>query len=141
LNPKPEYCKKYEELVSFSNSTIVCSYTAWVAYFSGAYTYPHIRKILQAITGREIDKEKMLKIGERNINLLKMLSSRENIGREKDYLPKRFTKPLPKGANANKTVPEKELQKTIDKYYKLRGWSKTGPTEEKLKELEMADLT
>ncbi len=140
LESKPEFCKIYEEVVSFSNSSIVCAYTAWVAYSNGAYTYPEIREIHEAATGMEIGKEEMLKIGERNINLLKMLASREGIGKEKDHLPKRFEEPMPQGSSANKTVPEKDLQKTIDKYYKIRGWDKTGPTKEKLEELNMEDL-
>ncbi len=141
LESKPEFCKVYEEVVSFSNSSIVCAYTSWVAYFNGAYNYPQIRKIHEAITGKEIGKEKMLKIGERNINLLKLLASREGIGREKDHLPKRFEKPLPKGSSKDNPIPEKKLQKTIDKYYEIRNWNKSGPTEQKLEELDMSNLT
>ncbi|KXB07880.1 hypothetical protein AKJ56_02205, partial [candidate division MSBL1 archaeon SCGC-AAA382N08] len=140
LESKAEYCKLYEDLVSFTNSVIVCAYTSWVAYFSGAYTYPHIRKTLQAVTGEDMDKEKMLKIGERNINLLKLLSGREEISRSEDKLPERFEENLPRGASSGENIPSEKLQKVIEKYYKLRGWDEYGPTKDKLEDLGMKEF-
>lgn len=135
LKNKPKFCKIYEELVSFSNSAIICSYTSWVAYPNGVYIYPELRKILTSLTGVEIDKNKMLKIGERNLNLLKILATREGINREDDYLPNQLKKPLPSGRSKGKNISQKELGEAIDEYYKMRRWSQKGPTKEKIKEL------
>ncbi|KXA96849.1 hypothetical protein AKJ37_04285, partial [candidate division MSBL1 archaeon SCGC-AAA259I09] len=140
LESKPEFCKVYEDLVSFTNSAIVCAYIGWVAYVRGAYTYPKIREILRAVTGREIDRDEMLKIGERNFNLLKILSAREKISRDEDGLPSRFENSLPQGASSGEKIPKKELQKAIDEYYQLRGWERYGPTEETLRKLDMEGL-
>ncbi|KXB05324.1 hypothetical protein AKJ50_01240 [candidate division MSBL1 archaeon SCGC-AAA382A13] len=140
LKSKPKFNKMYEELISFSNSAIICAYTGWVAYFRGSYTYPQIRKSLKAITGIEINKSEMLTIGERNFNLLKLLAEREKISRKKDKLPDRFFEALPRGPSSGKPISRDELQKAIDEYYDLRGWDEYGPTKEKLKELDMDGL-
>lgn len=141
LGNKPKYCKTYEDLVSFSNSCIICAFTSWVVYFRNAYVYPEIREILNAATGLQVDKDKMMEIGERNFNLIKYLSSREGVTRKDDILPGRFEKSLPKGGSSTESIPKDEFQRKIDEYYELRGWNEEGPTKEKLEELDMAELT
>ncbi len=141
LDSKPEYCKVYEDLVSFTNSCVLCAFTSWVTHFQGIYVYPEVREILSAVTGQDFDKERMLRIGERNFNLLKMLSAREGIGRESDGLPDRFEEAIPEDGSSGESVPREDLQEKIGKYYEIRGWGDKGPTSEKLEELDMADLS
>ncbi|MFW5928568.1 MAG: aldehyde ferredoxin oxidoreductase family protein, partial [Thermoplasmatota archaeon] len=50
LEHKPRFCKVYEDLVSFSNSVIMCSYTSWVAYQNGIYVYPKLREAINKLT-------------------------------------------------------------------------------------------
>lgn len=96
--------------------------------------------MVNAATGLKIDVDEMLKIGERNYNLLKILAARGGVAREDDGLPKRLRGPLPRGASADEPIPEEELQKRIDEYYEARGWNDRGPTKEKLEELDMGRL-
>lgn len=135
LKKKPRYNKVYEDLMSFTNSAIMCWYASFDVQNMGNYVYPEIRKIMKAVTGLEIDVDRMLKIGERNYNLLKILAGREGITKEKDGLPERFKEPLPEGPSEGESIPENELEKKIEKYYDLRGWNKFGPTQEKVDEL------
>ncbi len=135
---KAEAVKVFEDIRSFVNSSVVCIF---VTSQSGEdYNLPLIREIVEAVTGLEIDAEEMQRIGERNYNLLKIHSVREGFDRENDGLPKRLKEALPRGESADEPILEEELQKTIDEYYKERGWKKKGPTTEKLRSLGMSEL-
>lgn len=140
LEAKPRFCKIYEDLVSFTNSLIVCAYTGWVALFRGLYSYPRIREMVSATTGLKIGVDEMLKIGERNYNLLKLLATREGITREDDVLPERLKPPLTQGASAEEPIRERDLQERIDEYYKIRGWDERGPTPETLEKLDLSEF-
>lgn len=98
---------------------------------------------LSAATGMDINYEKMLKIGDRIVNLERAINTRFGIRRKDDTLPKRFIEqPLPSGPAKGETFKKKELDSMIDNYYDLRGWDKkTGlHLKEKLKELDMKDV-
>ena len=103
--------------------------------------------------------ESLLKAGERIVNLERMYNIREGLDRKDDLLPKRFlTEKLLVHKNPATDIPrqapllgEKQSPPTdgllideeamLDKYYRLRGWNDEGvPTEEKLKELGLAEL-
>jgi len=56
--------------------------------------------------------------------------------RKDDLLPLRFEEVLKEGGSAGESYPRKELEKLLDEYYRLRGWSAEGiPTQETLKRL------
>lgn len=137
---KPKFCIVYENLTSFTNSLILCAFTSWCTLAHGAYPYPVIREILNAITGLNIGSNEMLLIGDRNYCLLKILAAREGFSRKDDDLPSRLKVPLSEGASANKPISEEVLQEMIDKYYKIRGFDRYGPTNEKLEEIGLEEL-
>ncbi|MGQ9602046.1 MAG: aldehyde ferredoxin oxidoreductase family protein [Candidatus Bipolaricaulia bacterium] len=135
---KPKVVKIYEDLRSFTNSLVMC---VFIPSMTGpGYNYPKIREILNALTGLEVDAEEMLRIGERNFNLLKILAARAGYTRRDDDLPRRLKGPLPRGASAGRPIPDDILQGMIDEYYQLRGWDEHGPTPAKLEELKLDDL-
>lgn len=135
---KPRVAKIYEDLRSFTNSLVLC---VFIPSMTGpGYNYPQIREILNALTGLEVDAEEMLRIGERNFNLLKILAARAGYTRRDDDLPRRLKGPLPRGASAGRPIPDDILQGMIDEYYRLRGWDELGPTRAKLGELGLGEL-
>lgn len=135
---KPRVAKIYEDLRSFTNSLVLC---VFIPSMTGpGYNYPQIREILNALTGLEVDAEEMLRIGERNFNLLKILAARAGYTRRDDDLPRRLKRPLPRGASAGRPIPNDILQGMIDEYYRLRGWDELGPTPAKLEELGLEEL-
>lgn len=138
LMNKPKYVKVFEDLNSFGNSLIICRFTTIAT--GEDYNYPEIRKMLRAVTGLEVDANEMLKIGERNYVLLKILSAREGYGKKDDGLPKRFSNPLPRGGSAGQSMNPEELQNAIDEYYKLRGFDERGPTNKKLEKLGLSEF-
>lgn len=138
LRGKAKAVKVFEDIRSFVNSSILCIFV--VSQSGKNYNLPLIREIMEAVTDLKIDAEEMQRIGERNYNLLKIHSAREGFSRGDDGLPKRLKESLPKGESAGEPILEEELQKTIDDYYRERGWKNEGPTSEKLKSLGMKEL-
>jgi len=138
----PELCKKFEDLMSFTNSLILCSNVSWGKSTASPYFYPYlrIREALAAITGREISAKEMLEIGDRNYTLRKLLASRDGYTRRDDVIPTRLKTPLPKGNSAGRPLPDAELKKRIDQYYAERGFNEIGPTPEKLRSLGLEEL-
>lgn len=136
----PALCKAFEDLMSFTNSMILCSNITMAKATGSYYPFPLFREALAAMTGEEMSAEEMLTIGERNVVLRRLLSAREGHTRADDDIPERLKEPLAEGASAGHPIPDEELQKRIDEYYALRGYDAIGPTAERLTALGMGDL-
>lgn len=138
---KPAACKTYEDLYSFVNSTIICGFVSWNQSSSREY-YPfrHIRRVLNTITGLEMDTNEMLRIGERNYLIRRLLTALDGHTRDEDDLPQRFKEPLQNGICQGERITDKALNKAIDMYYKLRGMDRYGPTDAKLDQIGLSDL-
>ncbi|MBN2016077.1 aldehyde ferredoxin oxidoreductase family protein, partial [Candidatus Dojkabacteria bacterium] len=138
---KPRFLKIYQDLGSFANSAIACTYVGWdAALCSGYNPYPRFREALYAATGLEIGVPEMLLIGERNFNMLKLAAAQQGYTRKDDDLPERLKEALPRGNSAGDPIPDDILQSVIDEYYMLRGWDEYGPTDQKLAQLDMKEF-
>ena len=94
-----------------------------------------IARWVNKVTGFEIDKEELLKVGERLFNLKRLYDIKLGTSGKDDILPKRLLSAKPDG-KAKGRVPN--LKKMLPEYYRLRGWDEKGiPTKERLKELEL----
>jgi aldehyde:ferredoxin oxidoreductase len=84
--------------------------------------------------------ENLLLAGERINNLVRLFNIREGLTAADDTLPERFaSEPLPDGPCQGETV---EVEKMLDTYYKIRGWSEAGiPTDELLEKLDLPTST
>ncbi|MBS3737033.1 aldehyde ferredoxin oxidoreductase family protein [Candidatus Bipolaricaulota bacterium] len=139
LEDKAELAKVYEDLMSFTNSAIMCRFTT----FNRAgtrYNYPELREALNAVTGKNIGPEEMLDIGERGLLLLKLLAFREGYQIEDDDLTDRLKSRLPAGGSKGEGLPQDDLNAIKEEYYKLRGLKEEGVSKEKLQRLGMDDL-
>jgi aldehyde:ferredoxin oxidoreductase len=94
-------------------------------------------RMLEAAMGEEWNVEKLMQLGERVWNQIRLFNLREGFTRADDTLPKRFTEePLPDGPYAGAKITLEDLDQLLDEYYSVRGWDKEGkPTAEKLKAL------
>ena len=95
---------------------------------------PH-SKFIRLATGMKMDFGRFTQAGERGYTLERLFNLREGIGKDKDWLAKRFTDvPLEKG-NEKSKVP---LAQMLPRYYKLRGWDENGmPTQKTLNKLDL----
>lgn len=134
LESKARLAKVYEDLMSFTNSAISCRFTTFNRA-GDRYIYPELREALNAVTGRDLDPEEMLTIGERNLLVLKYLSFREGYGMEDDDLTDRLKSKLPAGGSKGEGLPQEDLDAMKEEYYQLRGIEDGRITEEKLRSL------
>jgi len=128
----------YENIRSFLNSSIACVFPIRDSGYE--FSLPILREAVEAVTGKAIDKEELLAIGERNWNLLKVHAARAGRTRVDDDLPARLKEPLSKGCCDGQSIPDAVLQEKIDEYYSLRGWNERGPTAQKLQSIGMDDV-
>ncbi len=136
---KARPAKLFEDLRSFNNSLIMCAFTTDMV--GENYSFDTVRDILHAVTGKSLSPEAMLKIGERNYVLLRLLAAGEGYSAAEDDLPARLKEPLESGVTEGEDLPQKELDEMLKSYYELRGYDARGtPTEELLRELDLQGL-
>jgi aldehyde:ferredoxin oxidoreductase len=135
-NRKAAYVKWEQDYTSACGTLIICDLTRYdidPKYFCCA---------LSLVTGWNIDLEEFLKVGERVWNIIRLFNIREGITRKDDTIPERFIKdPLPSGPAKGHRVTSDDLNKMLEDYYRLRGWTDEGkPTKTKLLELNLEDI-
>jgi aldehyde:ferredoxin oxidoreductase len=96
-------------------------------------------RLLETALGEPWDVDKLMQLGERIWNQIRLFNLRDGFTRADDTLPKRFTnEPLPGGPYAGSRISEADLDRLLDEYYAVRGWDSEGrPTVEKLKALNL----
>ena len=98
---------------------------------------PHTKAIEYA-TGMKMDFGTYFRVGERGYTLERLYNIREGIGGSEDRLPKRFTEEQLLPGNKHSVVP---MGKMLPKYYRLRGWDRSGvPTRKTLLRLGLDGL-
>lgn len=88
-----------------------------------------------AMTGKEVDVDFLLKVGERVYNLERYYNNLAGFREGSDYLPERFLKEPSNGPGSEGQVCELDLM--LAEYYEKRGWENGVVPESKLKELEI----
>lgn len=134
------------------NSLPVCEFWALITSF---YNPPQMdlrifeSRLLSAVTGLDMDVDKIAKAGERIWNLRRaIMVKRENRTRENDTLNEPyFKKAITCHAGSatglvNGPIDKAKFEALKDRYYELRGWDvNTGwPTRAKLEELRLKDV-
>lgn len=127
----------FENLRSFDNSLVLCCFTTRST--GQAYSYPLIRSLLEAASGRSLEAEEMLRVGERAYVAMRLLSGIAGHTIDEDGLPNRFSKSLPTGNSSEHPVDPAVMEKAIADYYDMRGFDRFGPTDETLRRLGMDD--
>jgi aldehyde:ferredoxin oxidoreductase len=140
---KPDMLIYGEHYCALSDAFGVCKFTTAEEYSLMPRDFLGGLKAL----GFEFTESELLEIGERIVNLERLFNVREGYGRERDYLPKRFTtEEMPLYANeidpeTGKTTLGKQIGLAIlhdfdamlDRYYMLRHWDDQGhPKHEKI---------
>jgi aldehyde:ferredoxin oxidoreductase len=105
------------------------------------YNVEQITDLVQGVTGCNVDKWELLKVGERAATLSKIYNLREGIEKDQDRLPDRFFSPLNKGPLSGVAIDRSSFQIARDHYYQLMGWDINGrPTKSKIRDLSLDDL-
>jgi aldehyde:ferredoxin oxidoreductase len=143
------------DLVVFTEHYCAVSDALGVCKFSTAETYglypEDLARGLSALWGTEMTGEELLLAGERIVNLERMYNIRLGLTRKDDVLPDRFTREpldvyaynhepgqdiLTRSAEPIRAGALIDLDRMLDRYYALRGWSADGvPDRETLQRL------
>jgi aldehyde:ferredoxin oxidoreductase len=84
----------------------------------------NLTTIVELTTGLKLDEKELRKISSNIQNETRRFNLREGITAKDDTLPKRFfDEPLGKD---EKAIRRKDLQKMLQDYYALRGWTSEG---------------
>ncbi|MBO8158747.1 aldehyde ferredoxin oxidoreductase family protein [Thermosyntropha sp.] len=128
---KPELLKTFQDLTALLDSSGICLFVTF------ALGLPELAEQLRTATGFNISDEEYLKAGERIWNLERLFNLKAGFSAKDDTLPERLLKePMKDGPHKGNVV---KLDVMLPLYYKVRGWDENGvPTEEKLKELDLA---
>lgn len=135
-----------EDAYSVYNMMGACS--VWATL--GFTTVKTLAEAYSALTGIEINPEKLKEKGEKIINLYKLLNVREGFRRKDDFPAEILLEPIqtPDGEQRltdyyrKKSFTQEDLEKLLDAYYEDRGWDiESGiPTREKLSSLGLKEF-
>ncbi|MFX1564239.1 MAG: aldehyde ferredoxin oxidoreductase family protein [Promethearchaeota archaeon] len=114
-----------------TNSLIICLFST--------FTPTEIAQFYSFVTGVSTTPQDLMHIGERIINLKRLMNLKLGFKPEDDTIPPHLLKPLKTGGTRG-LVPD--VKRQLNDYYKFRDWSlKTGrPSPKKLSELNLTDL-
>ena len=94
-------------------------------------------RLIRALTGLDITKQRLLYIGERIVNMEKLFNLRFGATSDLDTLPEKFlNEPIGEGPSAGARV---NLAPMVQDFYRIMGWDERGvPLPETLAELNLA---
>jgi aldehyde:ferredoxin oxidoreductase len=130
---KAEFAVRSQNFTAVGDSLVLCRFTTERGGFGMFLNDAYVR-LVNAATGWDLDLAELDRIGERIVQLERAFNVREGISRADDTLPWRVQhEPIPEGPSQGMCCPPDELDRMLDEYYALRGWSKDGvPTPTRL---------
>ncbi|MHA2151087.1 MAG: aldehyde ferredoxin oxidoreductase C-terminal domain-containing protein, partial [Candidatus Thorarchaeota archaeon] len=115
------------------DSLIVCHFT-----YHLPLSHDQNIRMLRGATGTDYDKTSISLFAQRVDTLARLFNIREGMSRKDDVIPPRFWEAETHGpAEGMKAfVDRDDFEKSLDRYYEVRGWNKDGtPTKETIEKL------
>jgi aldehyde:ferredoxin oxidoreductase len=133
---KAAWAVRSQHFTAVDDSLVLCRFTSERGGYGMYLGEPYVRMV-NAATGWDLDLAELERIGERICNLERVLNVREGVTRKDDTLPWRVQhEPIPDGPSQGMHCPPEELDRMLDEYYELRGWTTDGiPTPERIRAL------
>ncbi len=119
MEGKAKLFLEFEDRFNIHDSLILCRF-----YRDLYWDWNYLSAIVEMTTGLKLDESGLRKISSTIQNETRKFNLREGLDPKEDTLPKRFfDEPLGK---EQKTLRREDLQKMLQDYYALRGWSPEG---------------
>ena len=119
MEGKAKLFLEFEDRFNIHDSLILCRF-----YRDIYWDWHYLSTIVEMTTGLKLDETGLRKISSTIQNETRKFNLREGLSPKDDTLPKRFfDEPLGKDG---KTIRREDLQKMLQDYYALRGWSPEG---------------
>ncbi|MBU3916277.1 hypothetical protein KKA14_12150, partial [bacterium] len=101
------------------------------------FSYRDLEDLVNSMTGWKCTLWELMKVGERKVNMMRVINQRLGFSRKDDTLPERMFKPLSAGPSKGKHVDRERFPSMLDEYYALMGWDigSGNPSKGKLMEL------
>ncbi|MCD4678504.1 MAG: aldehyde ferredoxin oxidoreductase C-terminal domain-containing protein, partial [Desulfobacula sp.] len=131
---KAKVTKAFQDLSAIIDSAGLCIFFAVrnLASKDLGVAPTGILEYVNAATGVNYSLEELMNAGERIINAERLFLTKAGFSRKDDDLPKRLTEtPAPTGPAKGKVC---HLNKMLDEYYEVQGWTKDGIPSENLLE-------
>jgi len=135
---KIRFVEKTQQIYSLMDSLCLCQFAFGPAW--QLYGPDEMVKLVQAVTGWEVDIQELLLVGERRLNMMRAFNAREGFTKEQDTLPLRFfNRALKRGATDGIKLDKALYDSALSSYYRQVGWDeKTGvPKRETLANLDL----
>ena len=134
---QPEYVVRSQCFTAVGDSLIVCRFIAERGI--GTPINEQMAELASAATCFDISLKELERTGERIYNLERLINVERGVSRKDDVLPYRVMhEPIPEGPAGGRFCPPQELDRMLDRFYTLRGWSMDGiPEGWKLRELDI----
>jgi len=107
----------YEDLLAVGDETGVCNF--FTGESCSALGFEELSRLLGAATGMWTAPETLRRCGERAVNLERLFNRRRGLTRADDSIPPRFVSE----EEGEHDVIERDLERMLDEYYSVRGWS------------------
>lgn len=135
---KGRVVKDYEERAAISDALGICKN---VYNNMEILDWGQTAHVLNAVLGTSYNGEDVRLIGERIVNIERLINARLGVDRSWDTLPRRFLEEPAGPPDSPSAGSVLELESMLEEYYAVRGWDQgTGlPTEAKLKALGLGD--
>ncbi len=132
---QPAFCISSQHNSTIGDSLVICRFVSERVF--GAHLSVDLVKLINLVTGWDMDLDELNTIAERIYNLERMINVKQGADRRLDTLPYKIThQSIPDGPLKGRYCPQTELDKMLDQYYHLRGWDENGiPNREKLSQL------
>jgi aldehyde:ferredoxin oxidoreductase len=119
MEGKAKLFLEFEDRFNIHDSLVLCRF-----YRDIYWDWDYLSTIVEVTTGLKLDERALRKISSTIQDETRRFNLREGLTSKEDTLPKRFfDEPLGKDG---KTIRREDLQKMLQDYYALRGWSSDG---------------
>ncbi len=118
IEGKAEIFTEWEDRLIIFDTLVLCR------FYRDLHPWEELATIIKAVTGLELDRERMKSIANRISSATRHFNIREGLTPEEDKLPKRFYKEvLPE---TQKVITEEDMDRLLKDYYRVRGWDEKG---------------
>jgi aldehyde:ferredoxin oxidoreductase len=134
-DPEPacRFASYDQEMFTITDLTGLCNFLSCFLVYPPINTRALIADLISCATGMDLDEAGLTDIAVRTINLVRAINVRFGLKPEDDSVPEMFFKRNPSPPVQMERLYPDKLNKYIQKYYQIRGWSPEGiPTRETL---------
>jgi aldehyde:ferredoxin oxidoreductase len=124
----PRLTKWVEDYNTSLDCLGVCLFASW----AGDFGWEILSNAYEAATGFALSQKELITAAERVWNLQRLFNMREGVRREDDSYPERLLTDPAKTATGKlfAPIPQSEVEKMLDGYYRERRWDKEGIPEQ-----------